>query len=53
MVRRPILTAEANKGQYWSPNHPLFVIFFIKITPFIGTRIPKKEVRRLRVTLNR
>ena len=46
MVRRPILTAEANKRQYWLTDHPLFVIFYTKITLIMGAgpKSPKKEM---------
>ena len=41
----PILTAEANKRQYWLTDHPLFVIFYIKITPIMGAG-PKSPIKR-------
>ena len=42
---RPILPAEANKIQYWSIQHPLFVIFFTKITPFLGQEYQGKKLK--------
>ena len=37
--------AEANKRQYWLTDHPLFVIFYIKITLIMGTG-PKSPIKR-------
>ena len=58
MDRRPILsffgrssnigrslTAEANKRQYWLTDHPLFVIFYAKITLIMGAA-PKLPLTR-------
>ena len=42
---RPILTAEANKRQYWLTDHPLFVIFCTKIAPIMGVG-PKLPMKR-------
>ena len=42
---RPILTAEANKRQYWLTDHPLFVIFYTKITLIMGMG-PKSPIKR-------
>ena len=42
---RPILTAEANKRQYWLTDHPLFVIFYTKITLIMSTG-PKSPIKR-------
>ena len=41
----PILPAEAKKIQYWSNQHPLFVIFFTKITPFLGQEYQGKKLK--------
>ena len=45
--RRPILPAEANKIQNWSTQHPLFVIFFTKITPSLGQEYQGKKFKGL------
>ena len=42
---RSILPAEANKIQFWSTQHPLFVIFFTKITPFLGQEYQGKKLK--------
>ena len=34
----------ANKRQYWLTDHPLFVIFFTKITPFLGQEYQRKNL---------
>ena len=44
---RPIITASANKRQYWSTDHPVFVIFFTKNTTFFIQEYHGKK--RLRV----
>ena len=45
--RRPrsILTAEANKRQYWLTDHSLFVIFYTRITLTMRAG-PKSPIKR-------